>query len=173
MYPRRSTITPEPRLRSAWGCASGRPSKKWKKKSSLGSSGSMGEERCFFDLRSITCVVAIFTTAGSTRVTIELNELDDGMGSGSASGVAFVPANDNAFIADTLPDITVPIRMPTISVAATSPATTILRRRVQSTISLTDSIFRAPLPTPGQCTFGKYNITLRAQFSFPYDAPIV
>ena len=66
-----------------------------------------------------------------------LNELDEGMGSGSASGVAFVPAKENAFMAETLPEITVPIRMPTTSVAATNPATTNLRRRVQSTISRT------------------------------------
>src|SRR5208283_4271629 len=109
MYPWRSTITPEPRLRSACGWAFGCPSKKWKKKSSLGSSGSNGEERRFFDLRSITWVVLIFTTAGSTRVTIALNEFEDGTGSGSASGVAFVSAKENAFIAETLPEITVPI----------------------------------------------------------------
>ncbi len=70
-------------------------------------------------------------------MTIELNEFDEGIGSGSASGVAFVPAKENAFIAETFPEITVPIRMPTTSVAVTNPATTIFRRLVQSTISLT------------------------------------
>jgi len=50
MYPRLSTITPEPRLRSAWGCASGRPFEKVEEKVSLGSSGSRGRTGA-----SLTC----------------------------------------------------------------------------------------------------------------------
>src|SRR5258707_13484981 len=107
MYPLLSTITPEPRLRSALGPVSGRPSKKWKKKSSLGLSSS--PERCRLDLRSITWVVAILTTAGSTRLTMAEKLLEEGMGSGSASGEREEPANENDHRSQTLPETTRPI----------------------------------------------------------------
>src|SRR4029077_7787483 len=131
-------MTPEPRLRSAWGGPSGRPSKKRSKKSCIGSSSSLGLalglaglgrrilELGFF---SSTCVVAILTTAGSTRFTMAEKELAEGMGSGTTSGVAFVPLND--FIADTRPEITEPIMIPVTSVNATKNDAMILRRRAQ------------------------------------------
>src|SRR5258707_11739326 len=136
MYPLLSTITPERRLRSALGPVSGRPSKKWKKNSSLGSSSS--PERCRLDLRYITWVVAIVTTAGSTRLTMAEKLLEEGMGSGRASGVAEEPANENDRMAETLPETTVPIRMPTERVAAISPAATYVRRLVQFTLGFVD-----------------------------------
>src|SRR5271170_274622 len=143
-------MTPEPKLRSACGGASCRPSKKRSKKSCIGSSWSpcCGERRFFAeDLRSNTCVVAMFTTAGSTRVTIPENELADGMGSGTARGVALVPANDNVFIAETLPETTEPIRMPTPSVRTTKKDAKIFRRRAQTNNSLTCS----PIMTCSSC----------------------
>src|SRR5215470_18570790 len=79
---------------------------------------------------SITCVVEIFTTAGSTRFTIPENEFEDGIESGTASGVA-LPANAKFFIAEVLPEITVPIKIPTVSVnAIASPAIHVLCRLV-------------------------------------------
>src|SRR5205814_5476151 len=87
----------------------------------------------------------MFTTAGSTRVTILENEDADGTGSGTASGVAFVPANEKPFIAETCPDTTEPIRTPTPNVSATKKVASTLRRRAQSNISFTCCpIFPAP-----------------------------
>src|SRR5208282_5998099 len=139
-------MTPEPRLRSAWGGPSWRPSKKRSKKSCIGSSSSLGFalglegfarrilELGFF---SRTCVVAIFTTAGSTRFTMPEKELAEGMGSGTTRGVAFVPLND--FIAETRPEMTDPIRIPVTSVKATKNDAMIFRRRAQLKISFTCS----------------------------------
>src|SRR5205807_5567556 len=54
---------------------------------------------------------------GSTRFTMPANELEDGIESGTTSGVP-LPANEKFFIADVLPEISVPIRIPTTSVNA-------------------------------------------------------
>src|SRR4029077_4559889 len=79
----------------------------------------------------------MFTTAGSTRFTMEANEAPEGIGSGTASGVALVPANEKVFIAETRPETTEPMRMPTVSVSATNAEAKILRRRAQSNNSFT------------------------------------
>src|SRR5882757_3202021 len=126
MYPLLSTITPEPRLRSALGPVSGRPSKKWKKKSSLGSSSS--PERCRLDLRSITWVVAILTTAGSTRLTMAEKLLEEGIGSGRASSMAEELANENDLMTETFSEFFLTNTTPTERVAAISPAATYVRR---------------------------------------------
>jgi hypothetical protein len=88
----------------------------------------------------MTCVVAMFTTAGSTRLTIPENELEEGMGSGKASGAALVPANEKLCIAETLPFTSVPIKIPITRVAAIDTVAIIFRRRVQSAIFLGWSI---------------------------------
>src|SRR5258708_38423360 len=110
---------------------------------SLGPScGSLGctwrrlREDCFL---SITCVVEIFTTAGSTRLTIDANELEDGMASGIASGVAPLAENAIVLIAAVRPETTEPIKIPTISVSATNKAAMVFSRRDQLTISFTGS----------------------------------
>src|SRR6266849_3284909 len=155
MYPLLSTMTPEPRLRSACGGPSCRPSKNRSKKSCMGSSCSYGCDRRFFVcLRSSTCVVAMFTTAGSTRLTIDAKVLDDGTGSGTARAVAVVPANPRLFVAETRPDTTEPIKIPTVSVNATNTPASILRRRAQSMSSFTCSpISTAPLSWPPRPRF--------------------
>jgi hypothetical protein len=79
----------------------------------------------------------MFTTAGSTLLTIEAKELDDGTGSGTARGVAPDAENDKDFMADTRPEMTVPIMIPTVSVKATNTDAMILRRRAQPKISRT------------------------------------
>jgi hypothetical protein len=81
----------------------------------------------------------MFTTAGSTLLTIDANELDAGIGSGTVSGVALVPANIPDFIAETRPDTTEPINMPTASVKATNTVASIFRRLAQVNNSLTCS----------------------------------
>src|SRR5712664_3581153 len=81
----------------------------------------------------------MFTTAGSTRLTIDAKELDEGTGSGTVSAVAVVPENPILFIAETRPETTDPIRMPTARVNATNTAASILRRRAQLKSSLTCS----------------------------------
>src|SRR5271163_2965396 len=91
------------------------------------------------DLRSMTCVVAMLTTAGSTRFTIPEKELEDGTGSGTTSGVALVPEKLSAFMADTRPETTVPIIMPAANVSATNAVAKILRLRAQPTNSFTCS----------------------------------
>ncbi len=97
-------------------------------------------------MRSSTCVVAMFTTAGSTRFTIDANEFDAGIGSGTAKAVAEVPANPRLFIAETRPETTDPIRIPTAKVKATNTPASILRRLAQLISSLTCSpMFAAPL----------------------------
>jgi hypothetical protein len=73
----------------------------------------------------------MLTTAGSTRFTIPEKELDDGIGSGTANGVAFVPANVELFTADTRPETTEPIIIPTNKVKATKNAAEIFLRRAQ------------------------------------------
>src|SRR5215471_6012038 len=95
----------------------------------------------------------MFTTAGSTRFTIEAKLLEDGTGSGRISGLAeAAPVNENDRIAETFPETTVPIKMPTESVAAMSPAATYVRRRVQSTLLFDCSIpscsYLYPWPCP-------------------------
>src|SRR5580693_263087 len=139
-------MTPEPRLRSACGGPSWRPSKKRSKKSCMGSLSSSGLvlglagfARCVLELGffSRTCVVAILTTAGSTRFTMVEKELAEGIGSGTVRGVAFVPLND--FIAETRPEITEPIMIPVTSVNATKNDAMILRRRAQLKSSFTCS----------------------------------
>src|SRR6266436_5703137 len=98
----------------------------------------------------------MFTTAGSTRLTIPAKELDDGIGSGTARAVAVVPENPILFIAETRPETTDPIRMPTASVNATNTAASILRRRAQLKSSLTCSpisvapLVRLPQPSSSQ-----------------------
>src|SRR6266852_9545745 len=88
----------------------------------------------------------MFTTAGSTRFTIEAKELDEGTGSGTVRAVAVVPGNPRLFIAETRPETTDPIKIPTVSVNATNTAASILRRRAQLKSSLTCSpMFVSPL----------------------------
>src|SRR5258707_14685189 len=82
----------------------------------------------------------MFTTAGSTRLTIDAKELDEGTGSGTANAVAVVPGNPRLFIPETHPETTDPIRIPTVSVNATNTAARILRRRAQLKSSLTCSL---------------------------------
>src|SRR5437867_12976963 len=100
----------------------------------------------------------MFTTAGSTRLTIAANELDAGIGSGTANAVAVVPGNPRLFIAETRPETTDPIRIPTVSVNATNTAASILRRRAQLKSSLTCSpisvapLVQAPQPSLSQLT---------------------
>src|SRR5258708_38618692 len=79
----------------------------------------------------------MFTTAGSTLLTIAANELDAGIGSGTANAVAVVPGNPSPFIAETRPETSDPIKIPTLSVNATNTAESILRRRAQLQDSLT------------------------------------
>src|ERR1700760_4713962 len=80
----------------------------------------------------------MFTTAGSTRLTIPENDAEDGTGSGRLNGVALFFANvDIAFIADVRPDTIEPIRMPTMSVRTRKPDANSLRRRAQPKISRT------------------------------------
>jgi hypothetical protein len=74
---------------------------------------------------------------GSTRLTIPEKLLEEGIGSGTANGVALVPANENVFMAETLPLITVPIRIPTTNVAAIKTVANIVRRRERSRLFLT------------------------------------
>src|SRR5580704_11694272 len=108
--------------------------------SSSGLAGVLGRARRILlelDFFSRTWVVAMFTTAGSTRFTMPEKELADGMGSGTASGVAFVPLK--VFIAETRPEITEPIMIPVTSVNATKNDASILRRRAQLKSSFTCS----------------------------------
>src|ERR1700730_494005 len=81
----------------------------------------------------------MFTTAGSTRFTIPEKELEEGIGSGTANGVALVPANAVFFTADTRPETTDPIMIPTNSVRHTKNAAIIFLRRAQLKISFTCS----------------------------------
>src|SRR5258708_33273598 len=91
----------------------------------------------------------MFTTAGSTRVTMDANELEDGMASGMASGVAPLPANAMLFMAEVRPDTTVPIRIPITSVSATNNPATIFSRRAQLNILMIGSpISVAPVFSP-------------------------
>src|SRR5882757_9660943 len=98
----------------------------------------------------------MFTTAGSTRFTIDANEFDAGIGSGTAKAVAEVPANPRLFIAETRPETTDPIRIPTARVSATNIPESILRRRAQLKSSLTCSpmsvtpLVEAPQPFPSR-----------------------
>src|SRR5580704_18902145 len=79
----------------------------------------------------------MLTTAGSTRFTMPENELAEGMGSGTVSRDASVPLKD--FMAETRPEITEPIMIPTMSVNATKNDARILRRRAQLKSSFTCS----------------------------------
>jgi hypothetical protein len=88
---------------------------------------------------SITCVVEMFTTAGSTLFTIDANELEEGIASGMGSSAAPLPANAMDFMADVRPETNVPIRIPKTSVSATNSPATIFSRRAQLTILLTGS----------------------------------
>src|SRR5260370_17153341 len=88
----------------------------------------------------------MFTTAGSTRLTIEAKELDEGTGSGTVRAVAVVPGNPKPFVAETRPETTDPIRIPTVNVNATNTAARILRRRAQLKSSLTRSPISFPPP---------------------------
>src|SRR5260370_17230506 len=98
----------------------------------------------------------MFTTAGSTRLTIEAKELDEGTGSGTVRAVAVVPGNPKPLVAETRPETTDPIRIPTVSVNATNAAASILRRRAQLKSSLTCSpisvtpLVQAPQPSWSQ-----------------------
>jgi hypothetical protein len=87
----------------------------------------------------------MFTTAGSTRLTIAEKEFDDGTGSGNAKGAAFVPANEKVLIAETLPETSVPMKMPITKVAAIDTVAINFRRRVQSPMFFTWSIFHTPI----------------------------
>src|SRR5262245_46084177 len=73
----------------------------------------------------------MFTTAGSTRLTIEANEFDDGMASGMGSGVAPLPANVIVFMAEVWPETIVPIKIPTTRVSATNKPAMAFSRRTQ------------------------------------------
>src|SRR5712671_1249835 len=98
----------------------------------------------------------MFTTAGSTRLTIEAKELDEGTGSGTVRAVAVVPGNPKPLVAETRPETTDPIRIPIVSVNATNTAASILRRRAQLKSSLTCSpisvtpLVRLPQPSSSQ-----------------------
>src|SRR5580765_7799123 len=81
----------------------------------------------------------MFTTAGSTRFTIDANEFDDGIASGITKGVAPLAENDIDFIADVRPETTVPINIPTTSVSATKSAATVFSLRAQPTMPFTGS----------------------------------
>ena len=81
----------------------------------------------------MTCVVEIFTTAGSSRSTIAPKVLDKDTGFGRSRSVA--PLGRIAWVAFTRPEITVPIKMPIASVAATSRVAANLRSRAQAPIS--------------------------------------
>src|SRR5579859_113563 len=85
----------------------------------------------------------MLTTAGSTRFTIAEKLFDEGIGSGRDSGAAEVPVNVNDRIAETFPETTVPIRMPTERVAAIKPAATYVRRLVQFTLVFVDCSIRS------------------------------
>src|SRR5260370_40037638 len=89
----------------------------------------------------------MFRTAGSTRLTIEAKELDEGTGSGTVRAVAVVPGNPKPFVAETRPETTDPVRIPTVNVNATNTAASILRRRAQLKSSLTCS----PKSVPPRC----------------------
>src|SRR5262244_976239 len=108
----------------------------------------------------------MLTTAGSTRVTIPENELAAGIGSGTPSGVALVPANVSVFIADTLPEMTDPIMMPTTNVSITKTDAAIFLRRAQSNNSFTCSPIFVLLLYPQKTSRppGKYNTPLCARF---------
>src|SRR5580704_12729529 len=140
------------------------------------------------DFFSRTCVVAILTTAGSTRFTMVEKELAEGMASGTARGVAFVPLND--FIAETRPEITEPIMIPVTSVNATKNDAMILRRRAQLKSSFTCSpmslllnfpaahasdpkpeVSRTRLEGPPDEPLRKYNTANTGQLSRKIDAP--
>src|SRR6266404_512466 len=119
----------------------------------------------------MTWVVEIFTTAGSTRFTIDANELEDGMASGTASGVA--PLAESGLIAEVRPETTEPIKIPTISVSATNKAATAFSRRAQLTISFTGSpIALTPvfsvLPNPSDCRHLNYPCTQKVRVNGPY-----
>ena len=93
----------------------------------------------------------MFTTAGSTRLTMDANELEEGTGSGTVRAVAVVPPNPKLFIAEVRPETTEPIRMPIPSVKATKKAARIFLRRAQLKSSFTCSpIFPAPVPLSPQ-----------------------
>jgi hypothetical protein len=94
-----------------------------------------------------------------------LKEFDDGIGSGKANAAAFVPENEKLLIAETRSETSVPIIIPTVSVAAINPAATILRRRVQSTIPFRpSSIFLTPVSAVAQSTSGEYNTPAGLEF---------
>src|SRR6516225_2786538 len=100
-----------------------------------------------------------------------LKEFDDGIGSGNANAAALVPENEKLLIAETRSETSVPIIIPTVSVAAINPAATILRRRVQSTIPFRpSSISLTPVPSGAQSTSGEYNIPAGLEFLSLCDA---
>src|ERR1700681_925373 len=95
----------------------------------------------------------MLTTAGSTRLTMAEKLLEEGIGSGRASGAAEEPANVKDRMAENFPETTVHISMPTVSVAAISPAATYVRRLVQFTLVFVDCSIRSgsylcPWPSP-------------------------
>src|SRR5882672_5742498 len=100
-------------------------------------------------------------------------ELDEGIESGTARGVP-LPANAKFFIADVLPEISVPIRIPTTSVSAIdSPAIHFLCRldpATSRTWSLICSLLLAPIlskPFPREHTRASLTITLHFAWSCP------
>src|SRR5271169_416178 len=113
----------------------------------------------------------MLTTAGSTRFTIAEKEFEDGIGSGSASGVALVPAKERALIAETLPFTRVPMKIPITRVAAIDTVAINFLRRVQSTIFLTWSICIAPIYSVAQSTCREYSTPKGLEFLSLYDAP--
>ena len=113
----------------------------------------------------------MFTTAGSTRLTMAEKELEDGTGSGTASGVAFVPQTtiesawpkpagnyradhdaDNQGRGDQCGDQ---------HLAAPRPI-----HHISYLIHLSNSCL-SPWPSPA---FGKYNTPALPEFLFPLDA---
>src|ERR1700730_9597423 len=137
MKPFLSTMTPEPRLRSASGLLSG-ASKKRSKKSWKGSPN-------FFGVLpplgfSITCVVEMLTTAGPSFLEMAEKALESVMGSGTARSVA--PAAVWSCVACACPEISVPMTMPMPRVQTTRRVAKILRRRIQ----LNNSRNSMPIP---------------------------
>src|SRR6516165_1192383 len=113
----------------------------------------------------------MLTTAGSTRLTIAENELEEGIGSGKASGAALVPAKEKLCIAETLPFSSVPIKIPATRVAPIDTVAISFRRRVQATIFLDCSIEIAPIYSVAQCTCREYNTLKGPGFLSIFDAP--
>ena len=90
-----------------------------------------GVRRFFACLLSRTCVVEMFTTAGSTRFTMDAKLFEEGITSGIASGLASLAAKSPMlFIAETRPETIVPMRIPTVSVSTRKARERVLATQV-------------------------------------------